>query len=55
MRAFTWSKMSRVTRPAGEADAATDGTRASPARDAAPIMPPRHVPVSRKCSTISPP
>ena len=55
MRSFTWSNMSRVTRPAGEAEAAIDGTRASPPAAAASIMPPRHVPVPRKCSTISPP
>ena len=55
MRSFTWSKMSRVTRPAGEADAATDGTRARPRPRRGSIMPPRHVPVPWKCSTISPP
>ena len=55
MRAFTWSNMSRVTRPAGEAEAAIDGARARPLRAAAAIMPPRQVPVSRKCSRISPP
>src|SRR5215831_5925585 len=47
--------MSRVTRPAGEAAAATDGARIPPSRSAASIMPPRHVPVPRYVSRISPP